>query len=71
MEQNRIMCFFLFSSYDMFLLDFNNYPRIFFARVGCLFLNERSVSFYQSVLYHLIFSVLGGRVFFKCLLIEK
>ena len=40
--------FFLFSSYDMFLLDFNNYPQIFFALVGCLFLNERSVSFYQK-----------------------
>ena len=29
--------FFLFSSYDMFLLDFNNYPRIFFPRYGVCF----------------------------------
>ena len=40
--------FFLFSTCDMFLLDFNNYPGIFFAGVRCLFLNERSVSFYQK-----------------------
>ena len=40
--------FFLFSSYDMFLLDFNNYPRIYFSRIRCLFLNERSVLVYQK-----------------------
>ena len=55
-----VLCIFvLFCFYDMILLNFNNYPQIFFALVG-VFVFKRLFCFILSKM--MIFSVLGGRV---------